>query len=166
MKSTFVALAAAGCLLASQAFAQNALTPSPINPLTPVTEDFFGNTNVVGSKGCGAVQGTFPIKTILYEYNGLTTYYLQILIQNPPIGLPLQYLTAVVGPSTGYNVFDPDLFGTSALVPGTYTGAVTLSGNVLSLGTTAAPLVLTQTVASTNTSPCVLSLTGQLLFSP
>jgi len=167
MKMKIATLAIAGCLMAPAAFAQataSALSPS-VSPLTPVVEDFFGNTVVVGTKACSAVQGTFPIKTTLYALGSSSTYYLQILIENPALPLPLQYLTAIIGPSTGYDVFDPNLFETTSLIAGTYTGAITISGNLLSLGTTAAPIVLTQTVAS-GVTPCVLSLTGTLLYSP
>jgi hypothetical protein len=166
MKTKILGLGLATCLLAAPAFAQDVI--GPIGPTPPVVIPvyypvYYGNVSVTGSNGCSAVQGTFPATTSVTG----GVYYVNILIQNPPIGLPLQFLTLIVGPSPNYTVFDPSLFPST--VGGTYTGAPSISGNILTLGTAATPLDLKQTppAATANASTlCDLSITGQLYYSP
>ncbi len=162
MKTKLSSLAAVALVFAHPAFAQSVVGPVP-PPV--INENFFGNTTVTGAKACSMVNGIFPVEVTYSFSTASTIFYLKVLIENPPLSLPLQYLTAIVGPSPSYSVFDPELFRTSALVTGTYTGAPSVLGNVLTLGTTATPLVLTQTVTGTAV-PCVLSFTGQQYYSP
>jgi hypothetical protein len=153
-------------LLTSPAFAQS-IIPNPIPTPIPIVRTYptyYGNALVTGSQGCSIVQGTFPATA---SVNG--SYYINILIQNPPIGLPLQFLSLIVGPSPSFTVFDPQLFGSSTLQVGTYSGQPSISGNVLTLGTETSPLLLQQTVTTTTPpipQPCVLSITGSLYYSP
>ncbi len=158
------------CLILSPAIANASSTPYPYI--------YFGNVVTVGANGCSAVLGTFPASASLFvdsTTGNVTSYYINILLQNPSAGLSLQYITDVLFPSSGgLTSYDPQLLGNATAltgVSGSYSGPLSFpTNNFLELGANfgqsdQTPLVLNAPIAGTGQT-CTLKLNGVLKTAP
>jgi hypothetical protein len=145
--------AVAGSLIASFAQAQTFTT----------SNTFYGNLEVVGSGSCSVVpKGPYPTnatvtsETLPFEAPITTAFTVSILLQGPATAthaaLPLQYITDVFNAQgSTYVAYDPQLFGVTGGISGTYSGTIGASG---------AGLVFTKVV--TSSEGCVLTFNGTL----
>jgi hypothetical protein len=174
-------------VIAATAAALGLATATASAGTMPFGFTYSGNAVTIGSGGCSAVAGTFPVRASLLvdsQSGAVNSYYLNILIQNNALGsngkpiLPLQYITDVLSANTNGTgalvSYDPQLLGTNTAltgVDGSYTGQITSpSGTFVVLGTNfgqanQTSIVLTAPIAGTGQS-CVLSLSGVLVASP
>jgi hypothetical protein len=142
------------------------------NTVSQAFQAFYNNVTANGSGTCSAISGTFPV---IANYNNTSTssatyqvFQLKFLLSGTSLTPSPQYSSASLNNRNDiFRMYDPQLFGTTLGISGTYTGSIT----VVPIGSTGDELILqigggaSAPVISTSDG-CVISYYGTLYLSP